>query len=221
VSQVPRLTSKASAAAHVLRSAVPSVLIATVIPLGLFYVGLGLGSVVTAIVLSVVYAYGVAVYQYLRWRRVSGLLLMTLFMVTLRAGTAAASGQPYLYFVVPVAETGGFALLFLVTMLTKEPLIVRLARDFVPALAEDFASRRQLIRWLSLVWALTYLASAGTTLVLLLTQSIPVYMGAHEFAGWGWIGAGIVVSVLLCRWRAHGLYQAAMSLRHSLEASPA
>lgn len=217
-----RLISTASAALHVLRSAAPSVLVATIIPLGLFYLGLAMGSVVIAIVMSVVYAYGVAVYQYLRWRRVSGMLLMTLFMVTLRAGTAAASGQPYLYFVVPVAETGGFALLFLLTMLTKEPLIVRLARDFVPALADDFASRRQLIRWLSLVWAVTYLASAGTTLLLLLTQSIPVYVGAHEFAGWAWIGAGIVVSVLLCRWRAHGLFRAAMTLRHhKLEAQPA
>ncbi len=196
-------------------------MIATIIPLGLFYLGLALGSVVTAIVISVVYAYGVAVYQYLRWRRVSGMLLMTLFMVTLRAGTAAASGQPFMYFAVPVAETAGFAVLFLATMLTKEPLIVRLARDFVPDLADDFASRRQLIRWLSLVWAVTYLASAGTTLLLLLTQSIPVYMGAHEFAGWGWIGAGIAVSVGLCRWRAHGLFRAAMALRHNLGAQAA
>ena len=91
-------------------------------------------------------------------------------------------------------------------MLTKEPLIVRLARDFVPALADDFAARRQLISWLSWVWALVYLASAATTLVLLLTQSVTVYAGAHELTGWAWIGLGIGASLLLCRWRADGLF---------------
>lgn len=214
-----RLSSIASPVLHVLRSAAPPVMIATVIPLGLFYLGLAAGSVVLAIVISTVYTYGVAVFQYLRRRQVSGLLLMTVLMVTLRAGTAAASGRPFMYFVVPVVETVAFALLFLATLLTKEPLIVRLARDFVPALADDFASRRELIRWLSMVWGLTYLASAGTTLLLLLTQSIPVYMGAHQLAGWAWIGAGIAVSVLLCRWRADGLFRAAMALRHNMPRS--
>lgn len=201
---------------HLARAAGPAVIVASLIPLGLFYVGLAFGSVVAAIVISSVYTYSVATYQYVRWRRVSGVLLMTVFMVTLRAGTAAASGQPFLYFVVPVAETGGFALLFLATMLTREPLIVRLARDFVPAVAKDFASRRQLIRWLSAVWTFTYLASAATTLVLLLTQSTAVYMGAHQLSGYAWLASGIAVSILVCRWRAPGLFQTALSLRHTM-----
>jgi intracellular septation protein A len=192
--------------------------VATLIPLAVFYIGLGLGSVVFAIVASVVYAYGVAAYQYRKNRRVSGMLLMTLLMVTLRALAAGISGHTFAYFFVPVIETGGFGLLFLATMFTSEPLIVRLARDFVPHLAEDLATRRSLIRSLSAVWTLTYLASGGTTLLLLLTQSIPVYVTAHELAGWAWVAAGVTASIALCRWQAHGLWQSALRRHNPLDA---
>lgn len=183
---------------------------ATLIPLAVFYVGLAVGSVLLAIIASVIYAYGVATYQWIRHRRVSGMLLMTLLMVTIRAIAAVASGHTFAYFVVPVVETAGFGLLFLATMFTSEPLIVRLARDFVPHLADDLAGRRRLIRWLSAVWTLTYLASGSTTLLLLVTQSIPVYVTAHELTGWAWVAAGVGASIGLCRWQAHGLWETAM-----------
>ena len=123
---------------------------------------------------------------------------MTMFMVTLRAVAAVASGHTFAYFVVPVVETSRFSgLLFLVTMFTSEPLIVRLARDFVPHLADDLAGRRRLIRSLSAVWTLTYLASGSTTLLLLVTQSIPVYVTAHELAGWG-LGSQLVSAPRSC-----------------------
>ncbi len=206
-----RLVAVLRAVRPVLRAAVPAVAVATLIPLGVFYAGLAMGSVVAAIVASVVYAYGAAGFQWIRSRRVSGMLFMTIFMVTLRAVAAVASGHTFAYFVVPVIETAGFGLLFLATMFTSEPLIVRLARDFVPHLADDLAGRRSLIRWLSAVWTLTYLASGATTLLLLVTQSIPVYVTAHELAGWAWVASGIAASIALCKWRAKGLWQTAMA----------
>jgi hypothetical protein len=139
------------------------------------------------------------------------MLLMTVLLVTLRAVGAAASGHVFVYFVLPVAETGVFGLLFLATMATKEPLIVRLARDMVPHLADDLAGRRALVNRLSLVWTLTYLASGATTLLMLLTVSLPVYLGAHQLAGWMWVGAGIGASVMLCRRHGNGLLSAAFS----------
>jgi hypothetical protein len=210
VSWVQRLAPVLRAVLPVLRAAVPAIAVATLIPLAVFYVGLALGSVLLAIIASVIYAYGVAAYQWCRHRRVSGMLLMTLLMVTIRAIAAVASGHTFAYFVVPVVETAGFGLLFLATMFTSEPLIVRLARDFVPHLADDLAGRRRLIRWLSAVWTLTYLASGSTTLLLLVTQSIPVYVTAHELAGWAWVAAGVGASIGLCRWQAHGLWETAM-----------
>ena len=208
---------------RLIRAAFPAIAVATLIPLALFYLTLAAGSMVWAIGVSVVYAYGFAAFQYGRRRRVSGMLLMTVFMVTLRAVAAAASGQEMVYFAVPVAETAGFALMFVATMWTSEPLVVRLARDLVPHVADDLATRRALIRGLSVIWMITYLASGATTLTLLTTVSLPVYMGAHQLAGWCWVGGGAALSVSLLRRRGDGLLGAALAPRPSpgVRAAPA
>jgi hypothetical protein len=192
------------------RVALPAVAVATLIPLVLFYLTLAVTSMETAIAVSVAYAYGLAAYQYARHRRVSGMLLMTVFMVTLRAVAAAASGQLMVYFALPVAETAGFGLMFVATLWTSEPLIVRIARDLLPHVADDLAGRRRLIRGLSFIWMLTYLASGATTLALLSTVPLPVYMGAHQITGWCWVAGGIAVSVDLCRRQGGGLLRAAL-----------
>jgi hypothetical protein len=202
-----------------IRGALPAIVLASLIPLVLFYVVLAAGSMASAIVVSVLYAYGLAGIQYARSRRVSGMLLMTVVMVTLRAAGAAASGQVLVYFAIPVAETAGFALLFVATLWTSEPLIVRLARDLVPHVADDLASRRMLIRGLSLIWMVTYLASGATTLTLLTTVSLPVYMGAHQIAGWCWVGGGIAVSIALVRRHGGGLLGALFHHGPALQAA--
>lgn len=191
------------------RGALPAVLVATLIPLALFYIALSAGSVLWAIGVSVVYAYSVAAYQHFRRRRVSGMLLVTVFMATVKAVTAIVSGHPALYFAIPAAETAAFGLTFLATMFSSEPLVVRLARDLVPAAADDLAARRSLIRSLSLVWTVTYLGSGATTLLLLTSIPMRIFLGAHTLTGWFWTGSGAVVSVLICRARARGMLAAA------------
>jgi hypothetical protein len=187
------------------KGAVPSVVVATVIPMALFYGALAAGSVGWAIVVSIAYAYAVSAYQYRKRGRVSGMLLVTVLMATIRAA-AAASGQTRVYFAVPVVETAGFGLMFVATMFTGEPLVVRLARDLVPGAADHLASRRALIRNLSVVWTTTYLASGATTLILLATLPLPVYMGAHTLTGWFWTGSGVVSSIVLCRRNGAGIF---------------
>jgi hypothetical protein len=187
------------------RGALPAVVVATLIPLALFYGALAAGSVGWAIAVSITYAYAVSAYQYVKRGRVSGMLLVTVFMATIRAA-AAASGQTGVYFAVPVVETAGFGLMFVATMFTGEPLVVRLARDLVPHAADDIASRRALIRTLSLIWTTTYLASGATTLVLLTTVPLPVYIGAHTLTGWFWTGSGILISIVMCRRTAAGIF---------------
>ena len=193
-----------------LRSAFPSIAVATLIPMALFYLTLAAGSIMWAMGVSIFYAYGFAALQFGRHRRVSGMLLMTVFMVSVRAA-AAASGQSTVYFAIPVAETAGFGLMFVATLWTSEPLIVRLARDLVPHLADDLITRRSLIRGLSLIWMATYLASGATTLTLLTTVPLPVYVGAHQIAGWCWVGGGVALSVNLCRRRGAGMLAAPLA----------
>ena len=190
------------------RGALPAVLVATLIPLALFYAVLSAGSVMWAVAASVVYAYGVAACQCFRRRRVSGMLMVAVFMATVRAVTAVASGHAVLYFAIPVVETAGFGLMFLATMFSSEPLVVRLARDLVPLAAEGIAERRSLVRTLSLIWTVTYVGSGATTLTLLATVPMPVFLGAHTLTGWCWTGSGALASVLICRARARGLFTA-------------
>ncbi len=204
---------KLRAGRTLLRAALPAIAVATLVPTALFYLTLAAGSIVWAIGVLVVYAYGVAAWQYGRHRRVSGMLLLTVFLVTVRAVAAVAAGQSRVYFAIPVAETAGFALMFVATMWMSEPLIVRLARDLVPHVADDLAGRRALIRGLSLIWMATYLASGATTLTLLTTVSLPVYMAAHQIAGWCWVGGGVALSVGLCRRCGGDLFAAALTGR--------
>ena len=81
---------KLRAGGNLLRAAFPGIAVATLIPMALFYLTLAAGSIVWAIGVSVLYAYGFAAFQYRRRRRVSGMLLMTVFMVTVRAVSAVA-----------------------------------------------------------------------------------------------------------------------------------
>ncbi|MDA8046174.1 MAG: hypothetical protein M0Z30_13205, partial [Actinomycetota bacterium] len=192
-----------------IRGALPAVVVATLIPLALFYAALSAGSMVWAIGVSVLYAYGVAAYQHFRHHRVSGMLLVTVFMATVRAVTALLSGHPELYFAIPVVETAGFGLMFLATMFSAEPLVVKLARDLVPGAAAGLAARRSLVRALSVVWTVVYLGSGATTLLLLITTPMRVFLGAHTVSGWLWTGSGAVASVLICRARAAGVLAAA------------
>jgi hypothetical protein len=187
------------------KGALPAVAVATLIPLALFYTVMIAGSLAWAIPTCAAYAYGVAAYQYARRRRVSGMLLVTVLTATVRVVAAAASGQVMVFFAVPVVETAGFGLMFAATMWTSEPLVVRLARDLVPHAADGIAERVSLTRTLSLVWTVTYLASCATSLVLLATVPLPVFLGAHTLAGWFWTGSGVALTIGLCRRRASGL----------------
>jgi intracellular septation protein A len=194
-------------------AALPALAVATLIPLFLFYVVLLLGTVDIAIAVQVVYAYSAGLWQYRKRRRVSGMLMVTMFMVTVRVVALTLSGRPFFYFLAPVIETVGFGLLFMVSLLTRESLIVRLARDVVPDLADQLAERVGLCRGLSAVWALAYIGSGMTTFLLLVTQPLPIYLAAHQLTGWAWSGSAIVTSVGLCRWRARGLFSFAMARR--------
>jgi hypothetical protein len=194
------------------RGAMPALTIATLIPVGLFYAALAAGSVRTAIVVSVIYAYGVATYQWRCRRRVSGMLLVTVCMATLRLAMWTLSGQAKLYFAIPVAETAGFGLMFLATMFTSEPLVVRLARDLVPGAADGIAARRSLIKALSLVWTITYVGSGLTTLLLLNTVPLRVFIATHVVSGWMWTGSGVLASIVICRLMGTGVLASLLAL---------
>lgn len=186
---------------HLLKGAAPALTVATLVPLALFYVVLALGDETAAVIASLVYAYAAIAFQYWSERRVSGMLMVTVAMASVKALTIAVSGRPFLYFAFPAVETVGFGMMFLVTLGRRQPLLLRLARDLVPSAVEALAASRPLVTRLSLVWGAAYLGSGLTTCVMLVTLPIPVFVGAHTLAGWCWTSTAAVLSVLFGRRR--------------------
>lgn len=203
------------------RQALPAVMVATIIPLGLFYIVLLSGSVQWAIGASVIYAWAMVAWQYLRHRQVSGLLVVTWLTATLRAALALVSGHPFIYFALPAAETAAFGLVFVATLARAEPLLIRLVRDLLPAGADLLAANRPLIRNLSLLWGVSHLLSAVATMLLLLTTPLPVFLAVHVFANWLFIGSAGGLSMLLARSRDRNLLGEVVSeLRRSTASIP-
>jgi hypothetical protein len=189
------------------RDALPVLVTATVLPLALFYAVLASGSTMAAIGTSIAYAYSLASWQWWRRRRVSAMLGVTIVLTTMRL-VAALTGGPLAYFGWPIVETTGFGLVFIASLRTAQPLIVRLANDLVPSMAHLLVDRPALVRHLSWTWTAVYLSQAATTLVLLLFTPLMVFVAAHTFAGWAWVAAGVIAS-----WR---VYRRAVAPRAAL-----
>lgn len=181
---------------HVARGALPAVLTATLIPLGLFYAVSAVGGMKAGIIASLSWAYLVLARQLYTSRRASGLLTITAFTLTVRCITWGLHQTPFTYFSVPVAETVGIASLFLVTLVIGRPLLISLARDFVPALGDRLTdvSHRRLVRHVSCIWALVYLGSAATSATLLLTQNIHFFLLFHQASSWTWVAGGLAAT---------------------------
>lgn len=193
--------------------AVPAVTIATLIPLAVFYGVSAFLGLQAGIVASLAWAYAMLAYQAVRSRRLSGLLVLTAFTLTVRSLAWGVHQSAFTYFVVPVIETVGTGALFVVTLALGRPLLVSLARDFVPSLGDHLThhDHRPLVRHLSCLWGFVYFGSAATSAVLLETLDIKWFLLLHQASGWIWTGTGLAVSVLYGRKRAKELFAVALA----------
>lgn len=193
------------------RGAMPALMVATVIPVVLFYGMSAVAGMKAGILASLIWAYVMLGRQVYTARRMSGLLVITAFTLTVRCVTWAVHQSTFTYFAVPVAETVGMGALFVVSLALGRPLLVSLARDFVPSLGDHLGrtKHRRLVRHLSWVWGLVYLLSAATSGVLLGTQSIHWFLLLHQASGWVWTAAGLGVSFLYGRRHARELFAVA------------
>jgi hypothetical protein len=192
------ISDKARQTARILRGAAPAVTVATVVPLIIFYSVSAADGMRSGIIASLSWAYLMLGVQFLVRRRISGLLVLTAVTLTIRCVTWAIDQSTFTYFAVPVAETVLTSALFVGTLLIGRPLLVSLARDFVPSLGDHVGgdSHRRLVRDLSCVWGIVYLGSALTSGTILLTQNLHWFLLLHQAAGWLWTGSGILISVI-------------------------
>lgn len=179
------------------RHAAPNVLLATVAPTSLFYVGWFLEGRSTAFCLALAWALTVLAWRSVRKQRVPALLVMTTLLLTLRTIVGLITQSTTLYFVQPIFTTVVVGLLFLVSVAAGRPLISKLAGDFWPMPQEvaDHAEMRLHFRRLSLLWAGIYFSNATVTLLLLLNLPVTTFVATKTLACLAITWCGIILTV--------------------------
>lgn len=156
----------------VIRVAV-SLTTAVVIPAVLLWAMLELFNVAAAVTGALAWMVAAMGWRYATKRPVSGLLLLTLGVLTIRTAFTLATGNTLVYFIQPVFADLAVAAIFLGSLWTTRPIVARLAPEFCPMSVAVAAQpgMRGLFRRLTLMWGLVILAKAGITLWLLVSLS--------------------------------------------------
>jgi hypothetical protein len=158
--------------AAVMKHLALSLLMASVVPSVLFYVCLRTGGVWTALVVALVWCYGVTAWRVVTKRRTSMLLMIAAAGLTAKTVLAFASGSTFIYFLQPAVNDAVFAVVFMLSLATARPVAARLAGDFYP-MTDDIASRPRMQRlfWnLTLLWAVLAILKCVVTICLLVSM---------------------------------------------------
>lgn len=170
------LPGAAPAALHlrdVVARVLSSLLLAVVVPATLLWSMLTLFNVTAAVVVCLGWMVLAMGWRYATGRPVSGLLLLSLAILTIKTAFTLVTGSSFVYFVQPVVADLAVAAMFLGSLWTERPVIARLAPDFYPmsAAVADRPEIRAHLRRLTLLWGLVILVKGATTLWLLETLS--------------------------------------------------
>jgi hypothetical protein len=152
---------------------VVSLVVAVVAPAVLFSATLVIFNVDAAVIAALVWIVVAMCWRWATGRPVSGLLLLTLGIMTIRTAFTLATGNTFVYFVQPVFADATVAAIFLGSLWTARPIVARLAPDFYPMDAA-LAARpriRRLFRRLTLLWGLVIVIKGSVTLWLLVSLS--------------------------------------------------
>ncbi|MCA1982203.1 VC0807 family protein [Nocardioides nematodiphilus] len=146
-----------------------SLMLAVIIPATLLWAMIELFNVTTAVLVCLAWMVLAMGWRYATRRPVSGLLLLSLAILTIKTAFTLISGSSFVYFVQPVFGDLAVSTIFLGSLWTSRPIIARLAPDFYPmsvAVADRPEIRAHFWR-LTLLWGLVILVKGGITLWLL------------------------------------------------------
>ena len=158
----------------ILRRLAVSLGVACVVPGVLFYTALVTYDVTAAVITALTWSYGAILWRWATKRRMSGLLMLTVAILTIRTAITLSTGDTFIYFLQPVVSDGVVALIFLASLATTTPVVARLAADFYP-MNQDVATRpriRRLFWHLTLLWGGVGLVKGGVGYWLLQSQSL-------------------------------------------------
>jgi hypothetical protein len=148
---------------------VVSLATAVVVPAVLFSTTVVVANVTTAVIVACAWMTGAMGWRWATRRPVSGLLVLTFGLMTVKTGVMLATGNTFVYFVQPVVVDACVATVFLASLWSARPVVARLAPDFYPIDAA-LASRpgiRGLFRRLTLLWGVVIVIKGCVTLWLL------------------------------------------------------
>jgi intracellular septation protein A len=182
----------------VARHAAPTVVVSTIVPTCLFYVGWYAQGKAAAFALALGWALTVIAWRSVRRQRVPALLALTTSLLVVRTIIAIMSGSTRLYFMQPVVTTALIGFLFLISIAAGRPLISRLAVDFcpLPAGISERADIQHHFRNLSFLWAGVYFSNATVTLLLLLNLPVTTFVATKTLTTLfiTWSGIALTVS---------------------------
>jgi hypothetical protein len=189
--------SKVSVVQAVGRRMVPYLIESTLIPTALFYTFLLTFDLRWAIVAALVWTYAAMGRRIVTGSPISGLLVLATLGISVRTVIYLLSGSSFVYFVQPIMRTVATAAVFALSVCIGRPLIARFAADFC-LLSPDVQSRPaivQLFRRLTYLWAGVNALAAATTLTLLLTVPVAVFVGTATVSAWILTCSGVVLTV--------------------------
>lgn len=189
--------SKLSVVRAVGKRLVPYLIEATLIPTAIFYVLLLTTDLRWALVSALGWSYTAVGRRLVTGQPIPGLLVLATLGISVRTVIYLFSNNSFVYFVQPIARTVLTAGLFGVSLLIGRPLIARFAADFCP-LTADVRARPAvlgLFRRLTLLWAAVNAIAAATSLTLLLTLPLAVFVGTATVAAWIITCSGVVLTV--------------------------
>jgi len=188
---IPRLRDLA-------RHALPHLVEATLIPLGIFYLSMWEWGTMIAIGAALAWSWGALALRVARRRPVPGMLWIGIAGFTARSVIGLASGSVFVYFLQPSLATAAVGAAFLCSIPAGRPLAERLARDFVP-FPPGYLKRpviRRVFMQITAIWALVMLANAVGSVALLVSQPLATYLAAKT----GTSVTATVLGVVLSAW---------------------
>jgi intracellular septation protein A len=177
------------------------VVISTLVPTALFYLGWYTEGRSAAFALALGWALTLVAWRSVRRQRIPALLILTTVLLVLRTALALMSGSTRVYFMQPVVTLTVIGMLFLVSVAAGRPLITRLAADVFPLPAEvaECEEIRQHFRKLSFLWAGVYFLNAAVTLLLLLNLPVSAFVATHSFVGLAIMWSGVALTIYVSR----------------------
>ena len=188
--QVWSLPDSRCALASVAAKALPSLLVAAVVPAICFLVGRALWGLAGAITLALLWNGTCQAVRRLRGRRLSGLLIIGLIGLVLRATVSLALNSARMYFLAPAIVTGLSGIVYVGSGFTSSPLMARVLADLVPETVLDVENPRlaTLLRNGCVFYGAEQMLIAGLTIWMVINLSTTTYVAVHPIVSTGMLG---------------------------------